>query len=122
MASKDWSAGVYWEPKSPEWPSLYQSSPTDMTPNRDKGHMSPISDGNFSDFSPEHRGSSNKRNRWDWSPDSGASGGEGSSTSPNRSDYQWSPSSSGPSSPYSTNDGPHNYFLLLIWCYLILLM
>ncbi|CAH2096098.1 unnamed protein product [Euphydryas editha] len=104
MASKDWSAGVYWEPKSPEWPSLYQSFPTDISPNRDKGPMSPASDGNFSDFSPEHRGSSSKRNRWDWSPDSGASAGEGSSTSPNRSDYQWSPNSSGPSSPYSTND------------------
>ncbi|XP_034832431.1 armadillo repeat-containing protein 5 [Maniola hyperantus] len=103
MASKDWSAGVYWEPKSHEWPSLYQSFP-DKSSNRDQGPLSPASDGNFSDMSPDYRGSSSKKSRWDWSPDSGNSTGEGSSTSPYWTDYQWSPSSSGPTSPFSTND------------------
>ncbi|XP_026499690.1 armadillo repeat-containing protein 5 isoform X1 [Vanessa tameamea] len=103
MAHKDWTAGVYWEPMSSDWPSPCRSS-TETCTTQDKGPTSPASDMNFSDFSPEHKGSSSRRNRWDLSPDSGTSAGEGGSTSPNRSDYQWSPNSSGPSSPYSTND------------------
>lgn len=113
MASKDWSAGVYWEPKSPEWPSLYQPFPTDTSPSRDMP-MSPASDGNYSDFSPDYRDSASKRGRWDWSPDSGTSAGEGSSSSPHRMDYPWSPNSSGPSSPISTNDGKSSRFCIYV--------
>ncbi|XP_052741286.1 armadillo repeat-containing protein 5 isoform X2 [Bicyclus anynana] len=103
MASKDWSSGVFWEPKSPEWPSLYQQFPSDKSPGREQGPLSPASDGS-SDFSPDYRGSSSKKSRFDWSPDSGASMGESSSTSPYWTDYQWSPASSGPSSPFSVHD------------------
>lgn len=108
MASKDWSAGVYWEPKSPEWPShiqLSSSSRAPLSPDRlDRAPMSPYSDGNQSGFSPEYAGgSSNKRARWDWSPESGVSSGD---TSPYWNNYQWSPSSSsGPTSPFSVNEG-----------------
>ncbi|KAL0883062.1 hypothetical protein ABMA27_016532 [Loxostege sticticalis] len=107
MASKDWSAGVYWEPKSPEWPSniqLSSSSRAPLSPDRlDRAPMSPYSDGNQSGFSPEYAGgSSNKRARWDWSPESGVSSGD---TSPYWNNYQWSPSSSsGPTSPFSVNE------------------
>ncbi|XP_022838097.1 armadillo repeat-containing protein 5 [Spodoptera litura] len=109
MASKDWSAGVYWEPKSPEWPTNPQASGprASMSPDRgDHGPLSPYSDGCQSGFSPEYRGfSSNKRTRWDWSPESGVSSGDASSMSPYWTDYQWSPSSSGgPTSPYSNKD------------------
>ncbi|KAF9421142.1 hypothetical protein HW555_002854 [Spodoptera exigua] len=109
MASKDWSAGVYWEPKSPEWPTNPQASGSrvSMSPDRgDHGPMSPYSDGCQSGFSPEYRGfSSNKRARWDWSPESGVSSGDASSMSPYWTDYQWSPSSSGgPTSPYSNKE------------------
>ncbi|XP_031765935.2 armadillo repeat-containing protein 5 isoform X2 [Galleria mellonella] len=108
MASKDWSAGVYWEPKSPEWPSSTQPSGSRgaLSPDRgDYGPLSPYSDGNQSGFSPEYRGFSNKRPKWDWSPESGVSTGEGSSASPYWTEYQWSPSSSGsPTSPFSVNE------------------
>ncbi|XP_048478636.1 armadillo repeat-containing protein 5 [Plutella xylostella] len=108
MASKDWSAGVYWEPKSPEWPPQpQQSSRSAMSPDRsDHSPLSPYSDGNQSGFSPEYRGmGSNKRPRLEWSPESGVSTGEGSSASPYWTEYQWSPSSSGsPHSPLSAND------------------
>ncbi|KAI5637273.1 BTB/POZ domain-containing protein [Phthorimaea operculella] len=105
MASKDWSAGVYWEPKSPEWPSTSQLSRPAMSPDRsDQGPLSPYSDGNQSGFSPEYRGFSSKRPRWDWSPESGVSTGEGSMSSPNWTEYQWSPSSSGPTSPCSARE------------------
>ncbi|CAH2262845.1 jg9219 [Pararge aegeria aegeria] len=103
MASKDWSSGVFWEPKSPEWPSLFQQFPSDKSPSRDQGPLSPASEGS-ADMSPDYRGSLSKKSRWDWSPDSGASMGEGSSTSPYWTDNQWSPGSSGPSSPFSIND------------------
>ncbi|XP_049873107.1 armadillo repeat-containing protein 5 [Pectinophora gossypiella] len=107
MASKDWSAGVYWEPKSPEWhvPSQMYRPPA-MSPDRsEQGPLSPYSEGNQSGFSPEYRGfSSNKRARWDWSPESGVSTGECSSASPYWTEYQWSPSSSGPTSPFSGNE------------------
>ncbi|RVE50863.1 hypothetical protein evm_004430 [Chilo suppressalis] len=103
MASKDWSAGVYWEPKSPEWPSGNQpsSSHAPLSPEiSEQGPMSPYSD--QSGFSPEYRNDSgNKRGRWDWSPESGVSSGDGSSAWNN---CRWSPSSSGPSSPYSINE------------------
>ncbi|XP_068633382.1 uncharacterized protein Rnb isoform X2 [Battus philenor] len=105
MASKDWSAGVYWEPKSPEWP-LNSQAQVAMSPDRtDQFLLSPYSDGNQSGFSPEYRGfSSIKRARWDWSPQSNSSTGEGSSSSPYWTEYQWSPSSSGsPTSPFSNN-------------------
>lgn len=111
MASKDWSAGVYWEPKSPEWPSTSQQagSRAAMSPDRsDHGPLSPYSDGNQSGFSPEYRGFSNKRARWDWSPESGVSSGE-NSASPHWTEYQWSPSSSGPTSPFSANEGEFNF-------------
>ncbi|CAH0585629.1 unnamed protein product [Chrysodeixis includens] len=109
MASKDWSAGVYWEPKSPEWPSNPQASGSrvTMSPDRDHGPLSPYSDGYQSGFSPEYRGfsSNNKRARWDWSPESGVSSGEASSMSPYWTDYQWSPNSSGgPASPFSVKE------------------
>ncbi|XP_047029859.1 armadillo repeat-containing protein 5 [Helicoverpa zea] len=107
MASKDWSAGVYWEPKSPEWPPNSQPSGSrvSMSPDRgDHGPLSPYSDGYQSGFSPEYRGfSSNKRPKWDWSPESGVSSGEASSMSPYWND--WSPNSSGgPSSPFSIKE------------------
>lgn len=108
MACKDWSAGVYWEPKSPEWPSVSQQSGSRsaMSPDRsDYGPLSPYSDGHQSGFSPEYRGFSNKRARWDWSPESGISTGEGSTPSPYWTEYQWSPSSSGPTTPFSANEG-----------------
>ncbi|CAB3261567.1 unnamed protein product [Arctia plantaginis] len=113
MASKDWSAGVYWEPKSPEWPSLNQASGSHVSMSPDRGEtlgpLSPYSlysDGYQSGFSPEYRTfSSNKRRKWDWSPESGVSSGEGSSTSPFWTEYQWSPSSSGgPASPFSAKE------------------
>ncbi|XP_075977580.1 BTB/POZ domain-containing protein Rnb isoform X2 [Anticarsia gemmatalis] len=114
MASKDWSAGVYWEPKSPEWPSLPQASGShvSMSPERGDtlGPLSPYSlysDGYQSGFSPEYRAfPSNKRTKWDWSPESGVSSGEASSMSPYWTDHnQWSPSSSGgPSSPFSIKE------------------
>lgn len=109
MASKDWSAGVYWEPKSPEWPSISQnySSHSTRSPDRsDYGPLSPYSDGNQSGFSPENKSYSSKRARWDWSPESGISTGEGSSMSPSYwTDYQWSPSSVGsPVSPLSLQE------------------
>ncbi|CAG5048003.1 unnamed protein product, partial [Parnassius apollo] len=106
MASRDWSAGVYWEPKSPEWPVNSQSQVA-MSPDRtDRIPLSPYSDGNRSGFSPEYRGySSSKRARWDWSPESNTSAGEGSSASPYWTEYQWSPSSStSPTSPFSVNE------------------
>lgn len=107
MASKDWSAGVYWEPKSPEWCLVAQASgsrsvvsPLDLCP------LSPYSDGNQSGFSPEYKGFSNKRGRWDWSPESDA---DGSSMSTYWTEYQWSPSSSGsPTSPFSINESKYN--------------
>lgn len=108
MAKQDWSAGVYWEPKSPEWPNTsHHSCSNAMSPDRlDQSPLSPYSKGNQSGFSPEYRGSSNKRARWEWSPESGVSTGEGSSASPNWTEYQWSPSgSSSPHSPFSGNDG-----------------
>lgn len=108
MACKDWSAGVYWEPKSPEWPSISQQSGSRsaMSPDRsDYGPLSPYSDGHQSGFSPEYRGFSNKRARWDWSPESGISIGEGSTPSPYWTEYQWSPNSSGPTTPFSANEG-----------------
>ncbi|KAG6452804.1 armadillo repeat-containing protein 5 [Manduca sexta] len=106
MVSKDWSAGVYWEPKSPEWPSTSQSPGfrSAISPDRaDLGPLSPYSDGNQSGFSPEYnRSLSSKRARWDWNPESDA---DGSSTSPHWTDYQWSPSSSAsPISPLSINE------------------
>ncbi|GBP69342.1 Armadillo repeat-containing protein 5 [Eumeta japonica] len=109
MVHKDWSAGVYWEPKSPEWPnqSPHQASRSMMS--TDRANMSPLSlysEGNQSGFSPEYSflGSS-RRTRWDWSPESGFSTGEGSAASPHWTEYQWSPSSSGsPTSPYSGVD------------------
>ncbi|XP_060803453.1 armadillo repeat-containing protein 5 isoform X1 [Amyelois transitella] len=108
MANKDWSAGVYWEPKSPEWPITCQplGSRGALSPDRSEyGPMSPYSDENQSGFSPEYRGFSNKRARWDRSPESGFSTGEGSSASPYWTEYQWSPSSSGsPTSPLSVNE------------------
>lgn len=109
MASKDWSAGVYWEPKSPEWP-LNSQSHVPMSPDRnDQIPLSPYSDGNQSGFSPEYRGfSSSKRTRWDWSPQSTSSTGENSLSSPYWTEYQWSPSSSGgPTSPFSVNQGKY---------------
>lgn len=114
MASKDWSAGVYWEPKSPEWPSLNQASSSNVSMSPDRGEtlgpLSPYSlysDGYQSGFSPEYRNfSSNKRAKWDWSPESGISSGEGSSMSPYWTEYQWSSSSSGgPASPFSAKEG-----------------
>ena len=110
MASKDWSAGVYWEPKSPEWPTNPQASGSrvSMSPDRgDIGPLSPYSDGYQSGFSPEYRAfSSKKRGRWDWSPESGVSSGENNSMSPYWTEYQWSPSSSGgPTSPFSVKEG-----------------
>ncbi|KAJ0176554.1 hypothetical protein K1T71_007733 [Dendrolimus kikuchii] len=106
MASKDWSAGVYWEPKSPEWPSSSQISGSRgiMSPNRtDPGVLSPYSEHNQSGFSPDYRSTtSSKRARWDWSPNSSSGN---ASSSPHWTEYQWSPSSSGsPSSPYSANE------------------
>lgn len=113
MASKDWSAGVYWEPKSPEWPTNNQASCTSrapLSPDRDRadqGHLSPYSDGNQSGFSPEYASTSGcKRARWDWSPESGVSSGDGS---PFWNNYQWSPSSSGsPKSPLSVNESRYS--------------
>lgn len=110
MASKDWSAGVYWEPKSPEWPSNTQPSCSraPLSPDRgraEQGPLSPYSDGNQSGFSPEYAGASgSKRTRWDWSPESGVSSGD---TSPFWNNYQWSPSgSASPKSPFSViNEG-----------------
>lgn len=108
MASKDWSAGVYWEPKSPEWPPNphLPGSRTPMSPNHiDQSAMSPYSD-NQSGFSPDYRSTtSSKRARWDWSPDSNSSAGNASASSPYWTESQWSPSSSGsPASSFSVND------------------
>ncbi|XP_073956979.1 BTB/POZ domain-containing protein Rnb isoform X2 [Choristoneura fumiferana] len=104
MASKDWSAGVYWEPKSPEWPpNVSSGSRSAMSPDRAQSPLSPYSEGNQSGFSPQF--SSSKRARLDWSPESGVSTGEGSSMgSPYWKEYQWSPNSSGPNSPLSINE------------------
>lgn len=107
MKSKDWSADVYWEPKSPEWPSTSQSR------MRSPEHraLSPFSEGNQSGFSPEYK-STSKRGKWDWSPESGISSGEGAA-SPYWTENQWSPSSSAsPTSPFSTNEGKSIYLLM----------
>lgn len=110
MANKDWSAGVYWEIKSPEWPPAHSSKPN-MSPEQDEtSPLSPYSDGNQSGFSPTHRNLSyyNKRARWEWSSDSG--NGEGSSSSATWTEYQWSPSSSrSPTSSFSVHDGIVNF-------------
>lgn len=105
MASKDWSAGVYWEPKSPEWPpNVSSGSRSAMSPDRAQSPLSPYSESNQSGFSSQF--SSSKRTRVDWSPESGVSTGEGSSMgSPYWKEYQWSPNSSGPNSPLSVNEG-----------------
>ncbi|XP_022117785.2 armadillo repeat-containing protein 5 isoform X1 [Pieris rapae] len=98
MAKKDWSAGVYWEPKSPE--PMSPQFPQINSPNRlDLGPLSPYSDGNWSCLSPDH--SHGKKSAWDWSP---ASSSTDASSSPNRVEFPWSPSSSGPGSPLSTED------------------
>lgn len=112
MANKDWCAGVYWEPKSPEWPTTVPK-PT-MSPDRGNvSPMSPYSDGNQSGFSPGYSGFSaqSKRARYDCSPESGFGTGEGSSSSPYWTEYQWSPSSSGSlTSLHSGNDGDFFFF------------
>jgi hypothetical protein len=106
MASKDWSAGVYWEPKSPEWPAGVQSNSSRgaLSPDRtDQGPLSPYSDGYHSGFSPEYATTSGtKQPKWGWSPESGLSSGD---VSPRWNNCQWSSSSSGPSSPFSINEG-----------------
>lgn len=113
MASKDWSAGVYWEPKSPEWPAIPQASGSNVSMSPDRGEplgptspYSLYSDGYQSGFSPEYRTfSSNKRAKWDWSPESGISTGEASSMSSYWMESQWSPGSSGgPTSPFSVKE------------------
>ncbi|KAL4715456.1 hypothetical protein ACJJTC_015359 [Scirpophaga incertulas] len=105
IASKDWSAGVYWEPKSPEWPTGNQSNSSRiaLSPERsDHGPLSPYSDGYQSGFSPDYGGGScSKRPRWDWSPESEVSSG---STSPYWNNPQWSPSSSSSTSRFSINE------------------
>ncbi|CAG9786810.1 unnamed protein product [Diatraea saccharalis] len=105
MAKKDWSAGVYWEPKSPEWPSGSQTSNTHvpLSPDKsDQGPTSPYADSCKSGFSPEYRSDSgNKRPRWDWSPESGVSSGD---ASPVWNNCRWSPTNSGQASPFSTNE------------------
>lgn len=119
MASKDWWAGVYWEPKSPEWPpnSHQSGSRGVMSPNRiDPGVLSPYSDNNQSGFSPDYTSTtSSKRARWDWSPNSSLGN---ASSSPHWTEYQWSPSSSeSPTSLYSANEGRYsiiNYIYILI--------
>ncbi|XP_045536642.1 armadillo repeat-containing protein 5 [Papilio machaon] len=65
--------------------------------------MSPYSDTNQSGLASPEYGPTRKRMRWDWSPESSVSAGEGSSASPYWAD--WSPrSSSCPTSPYSINE------------------
>ncbi|XP_045498323.1 armadillo repeat-containing protein 5 [Colias croceus] len=100
MAKKDWSAGVYWEPKSPE--PISPQFPRMTSPDRsDLSPLSPYSDVNWSGLSPDYMPHSSKRS-WDWSPGSASS--DGSSPTPYRTDFPWSPSSSGPASPLSTED------------------
>ncbi|XP_047503466.1 armadillo repeat-containing protein 5 isoform X3 [Pieris napi] len=98
MAKKDWSAGVYWEPKSPE-PISPQFTRMNSPDRLDLSPLSPYSDGNWSGLSSDQ--AHGKRSAWDWSP---ASSSTDASTSPNRVEFPWSPSSSGPASPLSTED------------------
>ncbi|KPI95601.1 Armadillo repeat-containing protein 5 [Papilio xuthus] len=75
-----------------------------VSPDRsDTYPTSPYSDTNQSGLASPEYGPTRKRMRWDWSPESSVSAGEGSSASPYWAD--WSPqSSSCPTSPYSINE------------------
>ncbi|XP_050679997.1 uncharacterized protein LOC126975926 [Leptidea sinapis] len=100
IAKNEWSAGVYWELRRAK--SSPSQSPRIISPDRnDVGQLSPYSDGNWSACSPEYRYP--KGPRWDWSPESEISADSGS-TSPYQVDNAWSPSSSNPASPLSTED------------------
>ncbi|XP_041979106.1 uncharacterized protein LOC121733072 [Aricia agestis] len=78
--------------------------PSTLTKNIKFDFMSGLaSDGYSSGFSSEYGGSTaSKRARFDWSPESGVSTGD-CSTSPDRY-APWSPTSSGPTSPISINE------------------
>ncbi|XP_047991718.1 armadillo repeat-containing protein 5 [Leguminivora glycinivorella] len=104
MASKDWSAGVYWEPKSPEWPSSSRSA---ISPDRPQSPLSPYSEAGLGQpgFPAGSQFPASKRARLDWSPESGVGTGEGSSMgSPYWKDFQWSSGSESPNSPLSINE------------------
>ncbi|XP_061383636.1 uncharacterized protein LOC116769953 isoform X2 [Danaus plexippus] len=67
IASKDWSSGVYWEPKSPEWPPMLQSNPS----------TSPKKEPQLPDLNVQYTGpGSAERLNFEWSPESGVSIGE----------------------------------------------
>ncbi|KPJ08530.1 Armadillo repeat-containing protein 5 [Papilio machaon] len=94
---------VNWERKRNEMVCKVLSE-IPMSPDcSDAYPMSPYSDTNQSGLASPEYGPTRKRMRWDWSPESSVSAGEGSSASPYWAD--WSPqSSSCPTSPYSINE------------------